>query len=319
MKKIECLLLALALCFSLTACRTGEPEKKEMPDAMKELAQNENVEWMAGMWVEVTNCEMLSSQSQESFEVYAAPDGAVQANVTLQNGLDKRQPFFLMVLADGLPVEFSIDGESYLSYPLRLTSEQIVLPVTLRPEFSLQLGRLDFMLCFDGDPQADFHTNSYTLWFDLEAEAEKPTLLQTTIAQREGLQGSYHDGTYGAWLWNQGVQPAGTDTIGAKTMTVADGERLLLEVIAAKEGLYRTILILDGMPVSFETDGTRYSCLDWKSGGTDMLQIPIEWTKETEENGSFFTVSTPLDPELTASLCLVSGGIQISAVGNGEE
>ncbi len=75
------------------------------------------------------------------------------------------------------------------------------------------------------------------------------------------------------------------------------GKRFLFESIASRSGLYRTVLILDGQPLSFTIEGELYSWLDWRSSGTDMLQIPIKLSEDCEKSGSFFAVSTPIDTE----------------------
>ncbi len=86
-----------------------------------------------------------------------------RASVTLQNGLEKVQPYYFMILADGIPVEFEINGSSYMSYALDLTAEQVTFDVKFKPEFSLNLGRLDFLLFFDGNPKSDHHMTTYTI------------------------------------------------------------------------------------------------------------------------------------------------------------
>ena len=70
MKK-RIVVLLFAACLLLAACQAEDPEnrlettpeetgstEKEMPDVMKELAQNEAVEWMAGLWVEIPSGEL---------------------------------------------------------------------------------------------------------------------------------------------------------------------------------------------------------------------------------------------------------------------
>ena len=328
MKKPRLLLFVLCLCL-LTGCHSPEPDDSlslgedgttstyQMPDAMKEFAENPDTEWMAGMWLRMEGCTLLRSNSSENFEVFSDPGDLIRATVTVQNGLNKAQPYDLMVFADGLPVEFSIGGNTYRSYPVKLKPEPTSIELEFPAEFSLNLGRLDFTLLFNGNPQADYHMSSYTVWIDLDEDARIPVGLQPTVDQRGGIRDSCTGGAYHAWLWNEGVVPADIDHTGPKTLSIRDGETLLLEAIASRPGLYRTVLIVDGTPVQFESNGTRYSYLDWESAGTDMLQLPVTLTDVPDAAGSIYTITTPLDTDNMALFIIASGKIQLMQ--NGEE
>lgn len=282
---------------------------KEMPDAMKELAQNQSVEWMAGMWVELPQLEMTQSDAAPNVDVYASAEGVIQATVTLQNGLDRAQPYYLMVFADGIPAEYNIGKNTYQTYPVELTPQQTILKLELQPDFSLNLGRLDFLLFYDGNSKSDFHMTSYTVWLRQSGEEKISTDLQNTVEQRKCLEDSFTSGSYGAWLWNWDSRPTPTDQIGPQEITA--GEKFLLEAIASDPGLYRTVLMLDGRPISFILDGTVRAWLDWTSSGTDMLQVPIELTGDCTASGSFFTVTTPLGAEAMSLSNLASVKIQV--------
>lgn len=329
MRKTRFLLILLSLCF-LLGCNSAVPEGSEppstnetaensalqMPDGMKEYAEDPGVQWMAGMLAVLENSEMIRGISSESFEVYADPGDVVQAEVTVQNGLDMTQRYDLMVFSDGLPIEFTVDGKQYQSYPIDLTPQQKTVEITFEKEFDLNLGRLDFVMSFAGNPQGTYHLVSYPIWVDLDTEAVQPTALCGTVEQRAGLQESFTGETYGAWLWNEGVVPAETDNIGAKTISFQSKEAALLEAIAAKPGLYRTVLVVNGDPVSFESNGEQYFWLDWESTGTNMLQLPVR-IADMPPSGSIYTITTPLDADALVQLIAASGRIEL--IENGEE
>ena len=310
------LLLITTIAVSVS-CSIRQPEnsgqlvdRKDMPDVMKELAQNELTEWMAGMWVELSNC-VKQADVTPGVEAYFNTDDLVRASVTLQNGLEKVQPYYFMILADGIPVEFEINGSSYMSYALDLTAEQVTFDVKFKPEFSLNLGRLDFLLFFDGNPKSDHHMTTYTIQLRQVGVERLPESVQKTVLQRDGVKDSFDNGSYGAWLWNEDMQITTLDHIGSRDITIYDGETLLFESIAFRSGLYRTVLILDGQPLSFTIEGELYSWLDWRSSGTDMLQIPIKLSEDCEKSGSFFAVSTPIDTESLPLSSLASAKIQV--------
>lgn len=322
MKKRICFFAALGLIFSLAACSPRAPVdtqpssgQKEMPEVMKEMQNDENLEWMSGIWLDVTNSTCLRSATGREFALYANPNGPIEVTVTVQNGMDVPQPYFLVVLADGVPTAFTIEGEAYTAYPLDLTPEQTALHLTLSPEFSLNLGRLDFLLFFDGDPRGDFHMGSDTIWIDLEEDPQRPTALRETADQRSGLRGTFSGSSFSAWLWNQGVFSADSDWLSQREMSIAAGEALLLEAVIGEPGMYRMVLFLNGKPVSFLLDGEAHTYLDWESHGTDMLQIPIAFPENTAIGGSFFAVLTPLNPQLRGAYSLASWKTEITQKG----
>ncbi len=297
---------------------TESTNDKEMPNAMKELAQEKTAEWMAGMWVELPNCKTMQGDDVSGIDIYSCTEDVIQATVTLQNGLNKAQSYYLMVLADGVPVEYHIGKNTYQTYPVELTTTQKVLDLELRSEFSLHLGRLDFLLFYDENPKSDYHMTTYTVWLSQTESEQIPLTLQSTVEQREGIQDRFTNGSYGAWLWNEDAQPTSTDQIGSREITIRQGEKPLLEVITSRPGLYRTIVMLDGQPVSFTVEGERHIWVDWESNGKDMLQIPIELSENTAK-GSFFTVTTPLGAESISISNLASFKIQIVDSPEGKE
>lgn len=327
MRKIPLILMVMCLCL-MAACNAIEQNSSlfaehdctgsayGVPDAMKQFSENPDTQWMAGMWVTIKNSTLLHTNSPENFEILSDPGELIQATVIVQNGLNLTQNYYLMVFADGIPVEFRIDGEPWISYPVELTPQRKPINIEFAKEFSLNLGRLDFVLLFDEDPLADHFLASYTVWIDFDKEPQYPTSLCPMVEQREGLQGSYSSGAYNAWLWNESIVPLNTDNTGPRSISLQEGETILLEAIASRPGLYRTVLIVDGIPMGFESNGKHYTYFDWKSAGIDMLQLPVE-LNAIPSTGSIYTITTPLDTE-TLSLFIVASG-KIEIIANGKE
>lgn len=326
MKKACLFLLVLCLCLFICACGKTEtpvaepsaapdseqPSARPVPDALQELVENENTQWLAGMWVTLTNTTYVAQKYEQNVEVYQNPGAEISAEVVLQSGLNKEQSFFLLVLADGVPIEFTIEGERCNSYPVTVGPLPVTLNLTLTPEFSLNMGRLDFVMCFAEDPQSDFHTNSYTVWIAQEKAALSPNQLQNTVPQRNLLKGAFNSGIYSAWLW-QG-QPGESDFTGPRALNLTAGEPLVLEAIASKAGTYRIALIAGDQSATFTLDGREVQYFDWESTGDNMLQTNI--TLPAFE-GSFFTIATLLDTQPIEDLNYISGGIRVAAAANG--
>lgn len=283
---------------------------REMPEQMKELAEKENVEWMAGMWVELPDCVRREEDIAVNIDSYLYTGNLIHAGLTLQNGLDREQEYFLMLLADGIPMEFSVEEEVVLTYPVNLKNT-VYLEIDFTPEFEGNIGRLDFLLFFDENPESDYHMMSYTVWMEQPEGEEKPITLEKTVAQREGLEESFQDNAYGAWLWKAADPPSSLDNIGLKSITVRNDEKLLLEAIAAGAGQYRTLLIADRTPVSVDFAGTVRNYLDWESDGSNMLQIPFCFPDNGQEEFSFFTVTTPVGKSRLAEQSMASPRIRV--------
>lgn len=285
----------------------------EMPDAMKELIEQGQVEWMAGMQVDLDNCQMKKDENSDSnMAVYYYPNYEIHATAHLQNGLDQSQPYRFMIFADGIPAQFRVKGSAYYAFPVDLTKKGTDLEFDFSAEFPLKLGRLDFLLFYEGNPSADYHMSFQTLWMEQDTAPQLPTDLFQGIPEREGLQEVFQDGSYGAWLWNDGIVPDETDGISSRDgISIRPGEELLLEVANSNAGTYRTVLMINGQPVTVLVDGERRSCLDWSSNGDEMLQLPITIPEDIEIGGSFYTVTTPLNIEDSSKCDLVSFRIPI--------
>lgn len=94
--------IATTILASFVKASINSSQNKEMPDVMKAFAQNDSTEWMAGIWVDLPNCEMLPENTISGITSYSNKDETIEATITVQNGLGKPQSYFLMVLEDGL-------------------------------------------------------------------------------------------------------------------------------------------------------------------------------------------------------------------------
>lgn len=258
-------------------------EGREIPAEMQQYIENENLEWMAGMWVGLQNCVPMADRD----DVYENSTEPLRAVVTMQNAVDKLQTFTLMVLADGLPAEFQVGGQTYESYTLGLTGA-IQVELTLKPQFSLHMGRLDFLLIYNENPQADFFMTNYTLWIQQEEPQAQPVTFQETVDQRQGLKGSYTGGAYGAWIWNGTGIPSEDSNIGPRLLSVEAGGTVYFEAVASAPGTYRTVLMVGISAIDF---------VDWISNGENMLQFPIQLPKDLRDGDSFYTITTRLEEE----------------------
>ena len=269
---------------------------------------------MAGIWVSLSEYEQQWSSENLQSDTYKINGREVNARVVIQNGLNQSQAYYMIILADGIPTAFDIDGDSYTKYPLLLSNQQTELDVKMEPEFCENIGRLDFLLFYDEDPLSDYHMTSYTVKI-IQNESEKtplvPDPLCGTVVQRNGLQGLYTDGAYNAWLWEDNYVVLENDSIGSRELLINNNHSFLFEAVASKPGMYRTILLLDGVLTPFTYNGNVYRYCDWVSKEEEMLQLPIQIDLEAAKSVSFYTVSVPLDLENISPDTMASAKIQL--------
>ncbi len=244
------------------------------------------------MWVELPEGEMVSLERPET---YTVPGGPLYVTVTVQNGLQTPQPYFLMVLADGFPTSYLLNGQTYERYPLSLTPTATTLELELEPDFSLGLGRLDVLLFYDGDPQSDYHVTDYTILIP-QPEQTRPQSLTAPVPAPQDIRESCSGGSYGAWLHRESELLQ----TGKRTLEATPGETLLLEAFTDAPGCYRTIALAGDWWTHVA---------DWQANGGDMLQLPLTLPNS---KGSFFTITIPLDVRPGDWQCMVSGKLEWS-------
>lgn len=268
-----CLLIALILGTAFISVTVLQSKEQLLPPVSYVLLSDEKIAQQAEAPVmEMATDSNLTEDKTETFSVeicvelkdrewkpntniYEYTEDSVQAIISMQNYMYLEQPYRLMLFADGVPLEFKVDEEICRSYFFTLSGRK-QLEIEFQPEFDLQLGRLDFLLFFEGDPEAVFHMTPYTLLMELPEKAQLPDRMQTVVEQSSG--------------------------------------NLLLEANAYKPGKYRTVLIKNGQPVCITSQGEQLPCLDWERTGDNVLQLPLELSWCGEDENNFFTVTTPI-------------------------
>ena len=282
MKKIA-FLLAGCLLVSLTACRRDLPNAGGTTDrpVLSGVYNLPEEQFSIGSSF---SCWPVNLQKAPGGG-YLLPGGPVQIAVEANNKYNRADPYYLMILADGLPVEFSVEGEKYLHYPITLTPSGTAFTAELVPEFSVNLGRLDVFLLYDGDPLASTFTSVFTMHFAVEGKPLAPDTLQPTVARDVG---GYGGSICDAWLRG----PNG-GAVQQRIITIRDGETVWFHGLSTETGLYRTVLVVNGAPVIFTLDGEEYAWLDWQSTGANMLRLPIT-LPHIPDNSRFYAIFTPI-------------------------
>lgn len=286
-----------------------------MPDGLNELSEDSSVKWMAGIWVDLPECVMQETSQVSQIDTYESNGKKkFSATVVVQNGLDQIQKYYMVILDDGIPTDFSIDGKTYTKYAFMLSNQQSEMNIELEPSFSENLGRLDFLLFYDEDPCSDYHMSSYTV--RILQSSEKSTTDQTshlfdTIPQRKEVQEMFENTEYAVTLLDDKNQLITLDDSGKRSVLTNSHPTLKLESVIKKQGKYRTILMRDGIPIPFENGKTTYPYCDWIPQKTEMLSTPIQIDLQGIKSASIYTVSTPIDPEAFSDCCVASQKTQL--------
>ena len=177
----------------------------------------------------------------------------------------------------------------------------------------MDLGRLDFVMALSTNPRLVFPIMSYTIWIELNNEPAQPSVLYPTVEQREGVRNCYSGDSYGSWIWNKGVILTEITSQANQSIHLLKDETVLLEAIAAKPGLYRTVLVLSDTPVAVQINGQKTLYIDWESTGSNMLQVPITLADLTSD-GCLYTIITPLSPDTRAQQIRASSKTELDLV-----
>lgn len=250
--------------------------------------------WNGGIVAELTNGKLTLDGTIPTYET---DDQTLKVHLALSGTAADSKEFCLMVLVDGVPAEFTLAGEQYTTAPLELNGKTLELDAEVPNAFSQNLGRLSFCLVYTGALNHDFLLMDSTIYVVTNGTFRDPGHLSPTAPQREGLAGAFGAGTYGAWLWRENDQP-GTWHV-EKTLHAEQGETLLLEAVAGTPGVYRTILMMDDRVIPILVDGEEVPWLNWKSDGTNMLEVPFTLPDYVPQSGCFYTITTLLTEDDT--------------------
>ena len=78
-------------------------------------------------------------------------EDTILASIDIANGVEGVSPCDLLILADGVPVSFLVDGERYQYYHMDVIGYQRI-DAEISAEFSLNIGRLDFYVLNENGP-----------------------------------------------------------------------------------------------------------------------------------------------------------------------
>lgn len=291
----------------------------DMPEGFKMYSENAGAVWVAGMLVTHLNCAETDNPFAEEIQAFEKTENKVRVSALLQNGLEKIQPYYFMILVDGLPVQFSVDHQEYGYYPVELETEAC-FEAEFEPVFTSGYGRVDYLFFYDGDPVSEFHCISQSALFrnDLNRD-EAGKELYETAAVRNGLVNIFPEGAVRAWFSPEEALTNPDFMENFSKYRIGKNEEVILETIIAKTGEYRTVLICDHRWKEIISQGKSYRYIDWKASYGQMLQIPVNIPAGESDVYSCFTIHTPLEPEKISEKPYVSGKTEFTIETGQEE
>ena len=291
-------------------------ESLKIPPEFENYAENQSPVWMAGMWVEHLNC---SEMKEADLQVFEMKDSVVRIRVLLQNGLEKKQPYYFMILADGLPVQFTVEEEKRNYYPVEL-DRTVAFEAEYEAVFEMDSGRVDYLFFYDGDPVSEFHSLCQTAVFKnhtAKAAADKNNI--ETVPLRSGLRSLFGEGSVRSWLSPKEVlgNPDYMET--HQRYQLGEDDELVLEAVMAKEGRYRTVMICGHEWHEIKSESSSYDYIDWEASSGRMLQLPVCIPEGRGKPYSCFTIHTPIEPARLNEAPYISGKTEIFETGESNE
>ena len=252
--------------------------------------------WDTNLTVNLINLRTVGHNAS-GLETVRCEEEKIKANIYVTNKAEGYTSCSLIILADGAPVRFSIDGESYDSYHMYAAGD-LMLQAELEPEFDLHIGRLDFYLLSDHKKQNRMNGMGSVQWTCLveqEEEAVMPEALHETVKTRPATSSSSFSG-FGtwAWIWEAEDEDREYTNVGPDSINYHPGDDLILEAVAGEPGYYRTVLICDGKYADATENGQKITCIDWRKTEEDMLQLTFQLREMKKQEEIFMVITTDL-------------------------
>lgn len=290
--------------YDRTYPESAVPVSSEMmiPDGMENLDDDPNVVWSAGINVHIYDLEATETSFSNIIHTYLYTGGMINARLDIGSTLTREQSFSLVILADGKPIDFAVEGTSYHAYPFEANHGTNRFEVSFDP--GLSQGRVDFVLVFHGNGQNDIHSYSVKYTIYLGEEKERASF----EAEEQVITGPKFSGVRqmadGYTLFAMLRDPNETEEefeFSEGDFLLGEDHQALLYIVSGYEGYFRTVCFLDDQQTPVLVDGKEYHSFVWKSSQDQMirekitLQLPEEW-----EGRRFYTISTPLEIESIA-------------------
>ena len=271
----------------------GKDSKEEsaltVPPAMTDAVKSAT--WMMGIMVNLENCKRVSADLPETFRMQ---EDTIRATVDVANGVEGYAGCSLLVLMDGAPAVFTIEGDRYESYHMDLSGYRR-LDIELDAAFDLNIGRLDFYLLNENGPESV----SFTYCIEQDEAPMIPEKLHETVPSREGVVDHFRGSSISSWLWDSEDHIFDDMNVGPERIDYHPGEDLIFEATAGEAGYYRTVMICGGRIADATENGERIEYIDWygSADNADMLHFTIQINEMLQEEETFRQITTPLDRE----------------------
>ncbi|MBQ6550896.1 MAG: hypothetical protein IJL78_05770 [Lachnospiraceae bacterium] len=308
-------------CMSAQADLNGQPNENVMraTPGIREFFDETNPgwEWVNGTgdkvkiaWnpvfsVSLPNCSIVDHCGEnESIDVVRCNGEKIKADLEIFTGTDSYVSCSLIILRDGAPASYTIDGEScdsyhiYVSGPRRLTVE-------IEPEFDLHIGRLEFFLVNDQRKPHEIMCRNWMFVVEQDEEPVMPEELHETVHQREMVLGGFRGNAVCSWLWKADDEDREKTTVGPYTIYYHPGDDLILEGVSGEPGYYRTVLLSGGRYAGVYENGQKIPWIDWQSTGDDMLEFTfcLNEMRDEEEVVAMITTDLSEGREHQAQFC----------------
>jgi hypothetical protein len=313
MKKSKIILLIYLTCIMFSACSSKDSSSKDSSinhtpstpakEDVFDLQQNDSKVYRFSWGYDVFRPGEEMGIYQEEGQLVRSTvykGGELPLGVSIFINKDDSEPinFGLLVLVDGLPVEFTPEGERQATYmhPFQVIKDTIC-KFTLTPTFQSEAGRIDIIIAADlMNIQGD--TAVLPLYVDNQSgeynnkNSNNPVHV---LSIPSDFQASPQSGDAHIPCW---IYQADTDesmhTGQSATNRInlsSDGNEWLYESTTGLPGELRTIFFLDYKPYIVLNDKPY---VDWSPSYGEMLSLPITFS-DIEDSSIFMPVTIRMD------------------------
>ena len=256
-------------------------------------------EWDMSLMVHLYNCTE-EPRTEEQYRankagVFRCEEEKIEAAIDVLNNMEGYTSCTLLVLADGAPAQFTIDGEEYEYYRMYISGCQR-LRVEIDPVFDLHIGHLSFYIVNNEILQQNrAYYSDYTCVIKQDEEPVMPEKLHETVKARNTLYSSVRGAMANAWVWDGDFEITEEIANGVPgRIFYHPGDDLILEAIGGEPGYYRTVLITGGHYADVTENGQKFSCIDWQQTDGQMLQLRFRLNEMEQEEEILTKITTNL-------------------------
>jgi len=302
------IIILLCACSSNLSLLSNDEESNNGFDNTESVlpAQEYTNSTSIGINVEIVGTDFWHKETIIDWITYN--EGEIEANLAIANGSKGITQAGVIVLTDGVPVKFRLEGEGYDVMHFFDLEGEIIKKIHFIPEFYAEYGRIDiYVLC---NTQKISNDRLWGVSFTILVDLENTTKIQSNtyipnakvVELRKGLQETYGTihpegiSSVSGWIFPAMLHDIITllDGVpGETTVSLQGSQEIWFECATRLPGRYRVALFINYEPAELYEES---SVFDFFIDLNEMLSINFDLSNFIDDTtASFFVIITEIE------------------------